>query len=96
MAAPEKFFHGALFSASGDVKADKELVIAVVAQDGCELEFASDDLKANKEVALVAVATDGRALEYVSEHLKADKEVVMTALASNRYGQTRLTKSEIT
>jgi hypothetical protein len=40
--------------ASDVFKADREVVLAAVAQDGDALQFASDDLKADGEVVLAA------------------------------------------
>ena len=61
--------------ASDEFKADKEVVLVAVAQNGNALEHASDELKADKEVVLAAVTQRGNALSYASDELKGDKEV---------------------
>jgi hypothetical protein len=45
--------------ASDDLKADKEVVLAAVTQNGNALQYASEDLKADKEVVLAAVTQNG-------------------------------------
>ena len=47
-----------------ELRADKEVVLAAVKQDGRSLEYASAKLRADKEVVLSAVKQDGRSLEY--------------------------------
>ena len=53
-------------------RADREVVLAAVAQRGDALECASDELKADREFILAAVAQDGEALFSASDELKAD------------------------
>merc|ERR1719390_521929 len=55
---------------------EKEVVLAAVAQDGYELEYAPESLKKDKEVVLAAVAQSGYALEFADESLWKDKEFV--------------------
>ena len=69
-----------LMYASEALRADKEVVIAAVQQNGNALKFASEELRADKEVVIAAVQQDGGALEFASEELRADKEVVMAAV----------------
>ena len=64
-----------------EFKADKEIVMTALANDGNALQLVSDEMKADKEVVLFAVSNDGKALEYASDELKADKEVVMRAIS---------------
>eukprot|EP01049_Picozoa_sp_SAG25_P005687 SAG25_NODE_396_length_8539_cov_5.889336_3_plen_1378_part_01 len=63
--------------------ADRELVLAAVAQDGGALRYASAELQADREFMLTAVAQNGYALEYASAELRADREVVLAAVAQN-------------
>ena len=58
---------------SVELRADRELVMAAVAQDGLALEYASEKLRADREVVWAAVMRDGHALEYASEKLRADR-----------------------
>ena len=62
----------ALQFASKVLKADRNIVLAAVAQDGRALEYASEELKRDREVVLAAVAQDGRSLENSHETLKGD------------------------
>lgn len=72
-----------LAHASKELRADKEVVLAVVKQNGSALEHASEELQADKEVVLAAVKQDGWALEHASEELRADTEVVLAAVKQN-------------
>jgi len=65
---------------SEELKADEEVVMAAVKNDGGALEHASDELKADREVVLAAVKNWGEALKNASDELKADREVVLVAV----------------
>eukprot|EP01051_Picozoa_sp_SAG22_P004045 SAG22_NODE_208_length_15237_cov_22.602774_6_plen_1481_part_00 len=71
------------------MKADREVVLAAVAQDGNALEHAAEGMRADREVVLAAVAQlaavakGGNALEDAAEFLKADREVVLAAVAQS-------------
>ena len=67
--------------AGGFRRHDREIVLATVAIDGLQLEYASEELRADREVVLKAVAKCGRALAYASVELCADREVVLAAVA---------------
>jgi len=71
--------------ASDELKADKEVVMALVSNDEDVLEYASDELKADKEVVMAAVNYDGFALQFAADEPKADKEVVMAAFRTAGY-----------
>eukprot|EP01045_Picozoa_sp_COSAG04_P026657 COSAG04_NODE_3744_length_2564_cov_1.880325_2_plen_634_part_01 len=71
-----------LCDAPGALKADKEVVLAAVAQNGSALKHASEALKADKEFVLAAVAQHRSALQHASEALKADKEFMLAAVAA--------------
>ncbi len=81
----------ALDFASGDVRANKHVVLAAVSDDGWALEYASEELKRDKEVVLAAVTQqEGGALleyspnlleEYVDDALGNDTEFI-TALVN--------------
>ena len=59
------------------VKADREVVLAAVAQDGLALRHASAGLRADWEVVLGAVPQNRFALEHASAGLKADREFIL-------------------
>merc|ERR1712153_127222 len=73
----------ALEFASGEVKNDKEVVMAAIACSPQSISRAGDKMKADKEVMMAAVNLKddphGYALKYASNELKADKEFVMAA-----------------
>ena len=72
--------HGLVLKyALGELRNDKEVVLAAVTVYGHSLRYASDELKNDKEVVLAAVAQDGDALEYASDELQNDEEVVLAA-----------------
>ena len=70
----------ALSYASARLKADREIVMGAVKQNGLALSYASADLKGDREFVMDAVQQDGRALEYVSADFKGDREIVMEAV----------------
>ena len=59
---------------SPNLRADKEVVLAAVKQNGKALQFASEDLTADKEVVLAAVQQYGLALSHASPELQAAVE----------------------
>ena len=73
----------ALQFASYELKGDKEVVMAAVAQNGLALKWASNALKGDKEFVMAAVAQNGFALAYALNEFKRDKEVVMAAVKNN-------------
>ena len=73
----------ALMYASQELRADKEVVLAAVTQNGDALGYASDEPRADKEVVLAAVARNAGALKFASPELHADRDVVLTAVARN-------------
>ena len=75
-----------LESVTDALKADKDVVLAAVKQDGLALMYATFGLKADKEVVLAAVKQDGLALEFAAEELKADKGVVLAAVKTRGCG----------
>ena len=66
-----------LADADEKLKADKEVVLAAVKQNGLALEYADKKLKADKEVVLAAVKQDADALRFADKKLRADKKIVM-------------------
>jgi len=70
----------ALEYAADPLKADKEVVLTAVTENGYALSYAADALKASKEVVMAAVTEDGNALQYASTQLREDKEVVKAAV----------------
>jgi hypothetical protein len=79
---------------SRELKADREVVLASVAQKGRALRHASAELQADREVVLVAVAQEGEALRHAPAELQADREVVVAAVAQSgdalRYASAEL------
>mmetsp|Transcript_3155 Transcript_3155/g.7112 ORF Transcript_3155/g.7112 Transcript_3155/m.7112 type:complete len:228 (+) Transcript_3155:125-808(+) len=64
-------------------RADKELVMAAMVQDGRVLECADSTLRADKELVLAAVKQCGLSLRFADASLLTDKEVVMSAVMQN-------------
>ena len=71
---------------SEEMKGDRELCTAAVAQDWQALEFASEEMKGDRELCTAAVAKNAYALRYASEAIKINEEIVVTAV------RTHLTK----
>ena len=64
-----------LENASEELRADREVVMAAVRNNGEQsLEFASDNLKGDKEVVLAAVKERSTALDFADDSLKNDPE----------------------
>ena len=73
----------ALYRASPELQADREVVLAAVQQNGWVLEYASPELQADREVVLAAVQQNGWVLKYASEELRIDREVALAAVQQN-------------
>ncbi len=56
---------------------NKEVVIAVVKQEGMALKYASDELKNDKDVVIKAIHSNDEAFKYVSNELRNDKEFII-------------------
>ena len=68
---------------TNNLKADREVVLAAVSNNGSALEYADDALKADRESVLAAILNEGSALYYADDTLKADREVVFAAVSKN-------------
>jgi len=51
-----------------ELKADREIVLAAVAQCGYALRHAASELKADREIVLAAVAQNEEAWKYAASH----------------------------
>lgn len=69
-----------LYFAPEDVKADSQVVLAAVRQNGAALEYAAPQLQADADIVLDAVTNNGLALEHASPALQADAKIVLAAL----------------
>jgi predicted RNA-binding protein (virulence factor B family) len=72
-----------LMKASESLRADKEVVLAAVSQNGEELEFASKELQSDREVVLAAIDNNVSAIEFASDNFRNDKEVILTAVKNS-------------
>lgn len=79
-----------LFLAPADVRADREVVLAVVQQNGAAIEYAAAPLLADREVVMAAVVQNGYALEHVDPALQADAGIVLAAMRQTRFSQQML------
>ena len=66
-------FNFALQFASGELREDREVVMAAVVQNGYALEYASEELRGDREVVMAAVAQTGSAFEYATTYYKHEK-----------------------
>lgn len=66
--------------ASAEQKADRQFVLAAVAETGGDLRYAAGPLKSDREVVMAAVKQSGGALWHAAAKLKADPEVVLEAV----------------
>eukprot|EP00971_Amphidinium_carterae_P009271 183031-Amphidinium_carterae.1 len=72
-----------LQKAAEEFKADHEIVLAAVKQEGNALECAAEECKADRAIVLAAVKQDGAALRHAAEECKADREIVLAAVKQN-------------
>jgi hypothetical protein len=75
--------HNHLSAASVDIRANKELVMFVVRQNGYALMDAASELKADEDVVLAACAQNAHALQFASPELRSNKRFVERAAYSN-------------
>jgi len=61
----------------------KDVILAMVIQDGKLLEYASDKLKSDREVVLAAMNQNELALRYASDKLTSNREFVSEAVSQN-------------
>merc|ERR1711988_1450344 len=73
-----------LKDASEEMKSDRELCMAAVAQHWRALEFASKRLRGDRELCMAAVAQGWQALALVSKEMKGDRELCRAAVAQMR------------
>lgn len=65
---------------SENLRDDKEVVLALIQNDGRNFKDASDRLKKDKEVVLAALERYPLSFEYADKTMKNDKEIVQAAL----------------
>merc|ERR1712060_428173 len=70
-------------SASADLRADREIVLAAVRSHGLALHHATGDLQADREVVRAAVKSHGLALHHAATELCNDRTIVLTAVRSH-------------
>eukprot|EP00971_Amphidinium_carterae_P256974 5101624-Amphidinium_carterae.1 len=61
-------------------RADREIVLAAVQENGVALKFAAEECKADRAIVLAAVRQNGLALQHAAEECKADREIVLAAV----------------
>eukprot|EP00971_Amphidinium_carterae_P103761 2054544-Amphidinium_carterae.1 len=66
-------------------RADREIVLAAVTQEGDALRFAARECKADREIVLAAVTQDGLALQYAAEECKADSASVQLSVRPRQW-----------
>lgn len=70
-----------------EVKADRDVVLAVVQQNGCAIEYADASLQADRLVVMAAVQQNGMALEHVAPAMQEDAGVVLAAWRQTKFSQ---------
>ena len=58
--------------AAAELKADREVVSAAIAEDWKTVELAAEELKADRDIILTAIAADWQAFKLAAGELKAD------------------------
>jgi hypothetical protein len=69
-----------LSDASEELKRSRELVTAVVAYRGADLQHASEEMRSDPGVVLAAVQSNGSALRFAPKELRSDPEIVLAAI----------------
>lgn len=64
-------------------RADPDVVMAAVRQEGFALQYAPECRRQDRDVVLAAVSNSGRALQAAALHLRKDKELVLAAVAND-------------
>ncbi len=72
-----------LLSLDKELQNDREVVLAVVKQNGKALEFVNEKFKKDRDVVLAAVRRNGLALQFASQELRNDREIVLAAVRQN-------------
>ena len=67
---------------SEKLKADREVVLEAVKNNGNALAYAAEDLRCDREIVMEAVKNNGKALAYAAEDLRCDREIVMEAVTN--------------
>ena len=63
------------------MKANRDIMMAVVKRNGCALKYASNEVKADRDIVMAAVKQDGYwALRHASVELKSDRDFVLEAV----------------
>lgn len=93
LAAASRIPNGAIYHPNGrgdmwnvvdsTLKADKEVMLALVKGDGTMLQFAGGNLRGDEELVLTAVKQNGLALQYVYPALQTRKDVALAAVTQN-------------
>eukprot|EP00931_Biecheleriopsis_adriatica_P067569 TRINITY_DN41689_c0_g1_i1.p1 TRINITY_DN41689_c0_g1~~TRINITY_DN41689_c0_g1_i1.p1 ORF type:complete len:227 (+),score=51.85 TRINITY_DN41689_c0_g1_i1:53-682(+) len=77
--------HNLLEMAPEELRADKEIVLEAVQNNGHALMDASADLKEDKDVVLAAVLQNPHALRYAGKGRQSDRELLAKAAATNHH-----------
>jgi hypothetical protein len=67
---------------SEKLKADREVILEAVKNNGKALAYAAEDLRCDREIVMEAVKNNGKALAYAAEDLRCDREIVMEAVTN--------------
>ncbi len=74
-------FGRSVFDIRDSLKEDRDIVLAVVQQDGRALvDYADESFKKDREIVLAAVQQNGWVLEYAYESLQSDREIILAAV----------------
>ena len=68
---------------AGELRRDREVVLAAVSQNGWAIQFAPEELRADQEIVEAAVAQWGGCLGKAAPELRANPDVVRIALRSS-------------
>ncbi|RYF46300.1 MAG: DUF4116 domain-containing protein [Cytophagaceae bacterium] len=81
-------FYGYYYFNLGDIserlRADRQVVLAAVARQGYDLEYASAELRDDIEVVRCALGKSGSALQHASKRLRDREDIVLLAVQNSR------------
>jgi len=69
----------ALYSASAELRGNRDVAMAAVRNTGWALQCASAELRGDKNFVIAAVRIAGYSLQFASQQLRVDRDVVLSA-----------------
>jgi hypothetical protein len=72
---------------------DREVAMAIVSNNGCDIGVLNENLRNDKEIVLMAINSDARSMDQLGEVMRNDKDVILSAIKNKRSCFYRLSPS---